>query len=40
LGKRFDDVVEIISDELNEGDRIVSEGQARLATGDKVEVVE
>lgn len=40
LGKRFDDVVEIISDELEEGDKIVSEGQARLVTGDKIEVVE
>ncbi len=40
LGKRFDDVVEIVSGELKEGDKVVSEGQARLVSGDKVEVVE
>ena len=40
LGKRFDDVVEIVSGELKEGDRVVSEGQSRLVSGDKVEVVE
>jgi membrane fusion protein, multidrug efflux system len=36
-GKRFDDKVEIISDNIREGDLIISEGQARLIDGDKVE---
>ncbi len=30
LGKRFDDKLEIISDNLKEGDKLVSEGQSRL----------
>lgn len=38
VGKRYDDMVEISSPELKEGDRIISEGQARLVTGDKVRV--
>jgi membrane fusion protein (multidrug efflux system) len=40
LGKRFDDKIEIVSDDLVEGVRLITEGQARLLTGDKVEVVE
>lgn len=40
LGKRFDDKLEIISDNLSEGDRIVSEGQSRLLNDDKLEIVE
>ncbi len=39
IGKRYDDMIEIISDNLREGDRIVTQGQVRLTTGDKVEVV-
>jgi len=39
LGKRFDDQMEIVSDNIREGDRIVTEGQARLVTGDKINVV-
>ena len=39
IGKRFDDRLEIISDNLKEGDRLVTEGQARLITGDKIEIV-
>ena len=40
IGKRFDDQLEIISDDLKEGSRLITEGQARLLSGDKVEVVE
>jgi RND family efflux transporter MFP subunit len=39
LGKRFDDQLEIISDNLKEGDNLVTEGQARLINGDKIEIV-
>jgi RND family efflux transporter MFP subunit len=39
LGKRFDDQLEIISDNLKEGSMLVTEGQARLITGDKIEIV-
>jgi RND family efflux transporter MFP subunit len=39
LGQRFDDKIEIISDELKEGDIVVSTGQSRLVTGAKLEVV-
>ncbi len=38
IGKRFDDRVEIISDNLKEGDRLVSEGQSRLLNADKIEI--
>jgi membrane fusion protein, multidrug efflux system len=38
IGKRFDDRLEIISDNLREGDRLVTEGQSRLITGDKISV--
>jgi RND family efflux transporter MFP subunit len=36
IGKRFDDRIEILSDELTEGDRLIVTGQARLVDGDKV----
>ncbi len=39
LGKRFDDKLEIISDNLSVGDRLVTEGQAILITGDKISIV-
>ncbi|HEX2967788.1 MAG TPA: efflux RND transporter periplasmic adaptor subunit [Bacteroidales bacterium] len=39
IGKRFDDQVEIISETLKEGDLLVTEGQARLINGDKVEII-
>jgi len=39
LGKRFDDQLEIISDKISEGDRIVSEGQAKLVNGDVIDIV-
>lgn len=40
IGKRFDDKIEIISDNLKEGDKIVSEGQSRLVNNDKVNNVQ
>lgn len=40
IGKRFDDQLEIISDNLKEGDRLVTEGQSRLLNEDKIEVVQ
>ena len=39
LGKRFNDKVEVISDQLKLGDHIIIEGQARLLDGSKVEVL-
>jgi len=39
LGKRFDDRFEIISENLNEGDHLITEGQARLINGDKIEII-
>jgi membrane fusion protein (multidrug efflux system) len=39
LGKRFDDKLEILSTNIKEGDQIVSEGQAKLNNGDKIEIV-
>jgi membrane fusion protein, multidrug efflux system len=38
LGKRFDDQLEITSTTIKEGDMLISEGQAKLINGDKVEV--
>jgi RND family efflux transporter MFP subunit len=39
MGKRFDDKLEIVSDELQEGNRLIVTGQARLLDGDRVSVV-
>ena len=39
LGQRFDDRIEVVSDEIKEGDQIVVAGQARLIDGVKLEVV-
>ena len=39
IGKRFDDQLEIISENLKEGDHLVTEGQARLINGDKIEII-
>jgi membrane fusion protein, multidrug efflux system len=39
VGKRFDDQLEIISSGIKEGDMLVTEGQARLINGDKIELV-
>jgi len=39
IGKRFDDKIEVISDELGIGSRIIVTGQARLLDRDKVSIV-
>ncbi|MEG1572992.1 MAG: efflux RND transporter periplasmic adaptor subunit [Bacteroidales bacterium] len=38
LGARFNDKVEILSDELKMGDRVVTEGQGRLVDGVKIKI--
>lgn len=38
LGQRFDENIEVISDELAEGDRLVTVGQAKLVDGSKLNV--
>ena len=38
LGQRFDENIEIISDEIADGDKLVTVGQARLADGVKLKV--
>jgi len=40
LGKRFDDKIEVISDELKQGDMLVVAGQKNILDGYKLEVVE
>ena len=40
LGDRFDDMVELISDDIHEGDRLIIAGQARLLDGMEVTVVQ
>ncbi len=40
LGERYNDMIEIISDEIEEGDHLIIAGQARLVDGDEVEVDE
>ena len=39
LGQRFDENIEIVSDELQEGDRLVTVGQGKLVDGTKLNVV-
>jgi RND family efflux transporter MFP subunit len=39
IGKRFDDQLEILSETLKTGSKLIIEGQSRLISGDKVEVV-
>jgi len=39
IGKRFDDQLEIISDNLMTGDRLVTDGQSRLLNEDRIEIV-
>jgi len=39
IGKRFDNNVEIISDSLKTGDQLIAEGQARLLSGDQIEII-
>ena len=38
LGKRFDDLVEVESSELHEGDHLIIYGQARLLDGMRVQI--
>jgi membrane fusion protein, multidrug efflux system len=38
IGKRFDDQIEIISNIIKEGDKIITEGQSKLIDGDKIEI--
>lgn len=40
VGKRYDDNVEVISDQLKKGDRVIVSGQARLLDGVAVEVIQ
>ncbi len=40
LGKRFDDKLEIISSGINEGDKLIIEGQARLINGDRIDIMQ
>jgi RND family efflux transporter MFP subunit len=40
LGQRFDDRFEIAQGDLKEGDSLVTEGQARLTNGQKIEISE
>ena len=39
IGKRFNDLVEIISENLKAGDSLITEGQERLINGDKLKIV-
>lgn len=39
MGQRFDELVEVISDDLHEGDELVVVGQAKLVDGAKLNVV-
>ena len=38
LGRRFDDKVELLSDEIHEGDELVIVGQGRLINGSKLDI--
>lgn len=40
IGRRYDDMIEVFSDDLKAGDRIIISGQARLLHGVKVNVVQ
>jgi membrane fusion protein, multidrug efflux system len=39
-GRRYDDLIEVFSDKLKKGDRIITSGQARLIDGVNVNVVQ
>ena len=39
IGKRYDEMLEIISDELAEGDNLVVDGQTKLSEGDIIKVI-
>ena len=38
LGRRFDDKVELLSDEIHEGDELIIVGQGRLINGSKLDI--
>ncbi len=40
IGARYDDLIEVISDELVPGDRVIVSGQSRLLDGVAVQVVQ
>lgn len=40
LGKRYDDLIEVFSDRLNPGDKVIISGQARLVDGASVQIVD
>ncbi len=40
IGDRFDDMVELVSDEIHEGDKLIIAGQARLVDGTPVNIVQ
>jgi RND family efflux transporter MFP subunit len=39
IGKRFDNSLELLSENLKEGDQLITEGQSRLLSGDRIEIV-
>ncbi|MBS0010430.1 MAG: efflux RND transporter periplasmic adaptor subunit, partial [Bacteroidales bacterium] len=39
MGKRYDEMVEILSDELVAGDMLIVSGHTKLLTGDKINVI-
>lgn len=40
IGKRYNDLIEVVSEDLQQGDKIVISGQARLLDGMKVNVIQ
>ncbi|MFN8239786.1 MAG: efflux RND transporter periplasmic adaptor subunit [Bacteroidales bacterium] len=38
IGKRFDDKLEILTDKIAAGDKIITDGQAKLINGDQLEI--
>ena len=40
IGKRYNDMIEVLSEELKQGDKVVINGQARLLEGMKVKVMQ
>jgi multidrug efflux pump subunit AcrA (membrane-fusion protein) len=40
IGKRFDDMLEIVSTELSDGSQLVTDGQSKLMNDDRIEVVQ
>ncbi len=40
IGKRFDDMLEIVSSELSDGSQLVTDGQTKLKNDDRIEIVQ